>query len=63
MKEDYKFTHWPTKSLINLLPDYELTMEQVRKMHGSNHPETLMYVNWVKGMKEELALREMAQQK
>lgn len=63
MKNEHSFTEWPTKHLVALLPEYEQTLEQVRKDRGSNHPETLMYTRWVKAMKEELALREMQKQK
>jgi hypothetical protein len=62
-KNKYNFTNWPTKHLTTLLPDYEETLETVRKMQGANHPETQMYTSWVKAMKEELALREMQKRK
>lgn len=63
MKQEYSFTEWPTKHLVKLLPDYEITLEHVQKERGTNHSETQMYTKWVKAMKEELALREMAKHK
>jgi hypothetical protein len=61
LKNEYQFTEWPTKHLRNLLPDYENTLTQLKKAYPNGHLEIQVYTKWIRGMKEELALREQKQ--
>jgi hypothetical protein len=52
------FSGWQTSRIKFLLPDYQSSIGICAKLYGHNHPETVMYRQWVAAMEAELKKRE-----
>lgn len=51
------FANWPTEKLAKFLSEYDESLENVIKIYGPDHSETLSYKNYVEAMETELKKR------
>lgn len=51
------FSEWPTQRLIEVLPEYDESLQNVIKLYGPDHLETFTYQQWVEEIEAEIQRR------